>query len=184
VGGNIGLAYVVATAVTALGGAVGAAVAVLRYRGSRAEAALVYFVVREGSPTAVEVVNGSPFAVSGLVVTAWEHGRRSHVWRFVGRDRWMTGRRIADARCPATLKPGQSFECEVPAPSSPSSSPPAGEPAPVTLRFRDGRGRGRQWVVWPAGRVTPLNPSVHWWHERRRTRWTRRLREAQDPTST
>jgi hypothetical protein len=178
----MGFVYAVATEITALAGVVGAVVAVVRHLGSRAEAARVYLVVREGSRTAVDVVNGSAFAIGCLAVEAWEHGRRSRVWRLVGRERWMTGRRIADARCPTTLVPGSSFGCELPAPSAPGSA--AAELPPVTLRFRDGRGRGRQWVIWPDGRVTRLNPSVYWWQERRRSRWNRRMREAQDPTST
>jgi hypothetical protein len=165
------LVYVVATGLTALGGVV----AVLRYRGPRAEAALVYVDVREGSPATAEMVNGSPFAISGLGVAVWEHGRRSRVWRFVGRDRWMTGRRIADVRCPPRLRPGDSFSCDLPSVLAAG----ANDLPPVTLRFRDGRGRGRQWIVWPDGRVTRLNPSVHWWQHWRRTRWTRRLQEAQ-----
>lgn len=170
------LLYLAATAVAALGGPV----AVLVYRGPRSEAALVYVDIRAGapgSPPVVEVVNGSQFAISDLGVTVWERGRRIRLWRFAGRDRWMTGRRIADLPCPPKLKPDGSFSCELPVASVTAGA--AGDLSPVTLRFRDGRGRGRQWIVWPDGRVTRLNPSVHWWHERRRTRWSRRLQEAQ-----
>jgi hypothetical protein len=106
-----------------------------------------------------EIHNDGPLPILGVDVSGWSWGSRRRVtWRLRPIDQLMTGKSA----------PGGAFGNTDIAPwtrTSEQELPPqprivlAGEPPPIMITFRDGR--GRQWVRWPDGRLSRMSTSRH-----------------------
>jgi hypothetical protein len=152
-----------------------------RLERARSDAAAVYVIVtrydrRNPEGAKFRVYNDGPLPALSVGVMGWHawhwEVRRRGTWRLRGMGSWMTGQ-VATVTVFPTIGPRSSTE-EADLPQLDLAFG-TGDPPPVMLVFRDGR--GRRWVRWPDGRLSrtaPSNPTVSWRCWRLRDWWTTR----------
>ena len=110
------------------------------------------------------LINDSDAPIFDAEINVWGVGRRLWLWRARGRTGWMTGRATELTHVVTVVPPKQHVDFTSPIDLSydPSLSKEeirrifqeSRRDPPVTLIFRDGR--GKRWVRWPKGQLSRL----------------------------